>query len=108
MKKLTQQVYKKVVLWSVGITIAIIPLSALAAYMTQPVEQKTLSYKVCESGGDCKVVAEITPAPLPRYEQIYNEYRAQQHQAEVSEGQQRIDEYLKSEEYRKFVKGITG
>lgn len=50
-----------------GISLAIIPVTALASYLIEPVEQKTMSYRICDVNG-CKTVAEITPPNVPRYQ----------------------------------------
>jgi hypothetical protein len=58
---------QKAVTYIVGLAIVMIPLTALAQYAQEKVEQKTSAYTVCEDN-DCKTVAYITPPPVARYE----------------------------------------
>lgn len=67
MKKLTTTLKRKIIIWGMALTLIAIPVSAFASYMLEPVAQKTQTLTMCESG-ECKVVAEITPPPVPRYE----------------------------------------
>lgn len=107
MKNTINTLKRKVIIWGVAITLALIPLSAFANYMVQPVEQKPMSYTVCENG-KCKVVAEITPPPLLRYEVVAKEAfskKAEKYVPLTKEEQQRRDEAGKEyvKQYAKYA-----
>jgi hypothetical protein len=84
-----------------------IPLSALAAYATDPVEQKPSVLIECIDQ-KCKEIATITPPPITRIEAVYVDYKTSKIRAEAQEMNRRNAEYMNSFEYKAMIRRMEG
>ena len=70
MKNTTYTTFKnRAIYWTTAVVLALIPLTAIASYMTEQIEQQPRSYTECIEN-NCKVIAVITPPPVARYELV--------------------------------------
>lgn len=97
---MTNNTFKqRVVYWGTAVALALIPLTAIASYMTEQVEQQPRSYTQCLEN-ECKVIATITPPPVARYELVVKQALAKTPEPKLTEEEvklreQRGKEYIK-------------
>jgi hypothetical protein len=103
---MTNNTFKqRVIYWGTAITLALIPLTAVASYLTQEIEQQPRSYTECVEN-NCKVIATITPPPVARYELVVKqaltktERKLDMSAEEVKLREQRGKDYIKA--YNKY------
>lgn len=94
----------RAVYWGTAVVLALIPLTAIASYMTEKIEQQPRSYTECVESG-CKVIATITPPPVARYELVVKQALAKTPEPKLTEEEvklreQRGRDYIKS--YNKY------